>query len=167
MKKIILMAACLAVVSSSSFAQIRISESFDASKDLLLLQYDSWPDADDIHSQAAAGCMLRHSDWSDVNYFAVAGAYGIQVPGPSNNHYFIDSTSLFNLAFGAENVGWTDAHNHRTGSMHRVKNRVIPILNAGGKVWVAEAGQSNFTADWIAAVLAAGVDPTVVKIMCG
>ena len=114
---------------------------FNKSRDLLIPQFDSKPDPDDIHAQAALGSMLSHKDLQGVNYYAVAGAYGIQ------NGNFIDSDNLFDLAFGAAN--WTDADADRNGSVTRIVNKVIPILQNGGQVWVQEAGQSNITADWV------------------
>ncbi len=118
---------------------------FNKNKDILIAQFDSKPDPDDIHAQAALGCMLAHPDLSGVNYYAVAGAIGHQ------GGQFIDSDNLFNMAFG--NSNWTDADANWNASVNRVKNKVIPILQNGGKVWVQEAGQSNFTADWVAKVL--------------
>jgi hypothetical protein len=130
---------------------------FDKSKDLLLAQFDSKPDADDIHAQAALGSMLAHADLAGVNYFAVAGAIGTQ------SGDFIDSRDLFSLAFGAENTYWTDAYADWAGSVTRIKTHVRTILDAGGKVWVQEAGQSNITADWIAALISDGVAEAVIK----
>ncbi|TCI84411.1 fibronectin type III domain-containing protein [Tenacibaculum sp. M341] len=127
---------------------------FNKNKDLLIAQFDSKPDPDDIHAQAALGSMLLHNDLKGVNYYAVAGAYGRQ------NGRFIDSDELFDLAFGKNN--WTDADENWTASVNRIKNKVIPILNNGGKVWVQEAGQSDITADWVAEAIKA-VGGTTVK----
>ena len=117
---------------------------FNKNKDLLIAQFDSKPDPDDIHAQAALGCMLLHNDLKDVNYYAVAGAVGIQ------KGKFINSNKLFNLAFGNN---WTNAHENWAQSVQNITNKVIPILKNGGKVWVQEAGQSNITANWIQEVL--------------
>ncbi len=118
---------------------------FDNSTDILIAQFDSKPDPDDIHSQAALGCMLHHPDFAEVNYYAVAGAIGEQ------NGPFIDSDDLFDLAFGNEN--WTDADDDYWASVAAIKNKVVPILQNGGKVWVQEAGQSDITAEWLFQVL--------------
>ncbi len=130
---------------------------FDPGKDLLLAQFDSKPDADDIHAQAALGSMLAHPDLADIHCFAVAGAIGIQ------SGTFIHSEGLFALAFGVENTDWTDANADWSGSVTRIKNKVRAVLDAGGKVWVQEAGQSNITADWIAALISDGVEETLIK----
>ncbi|QBG48529.1 hypothetical protein EGM51_14375 [Verrucomicrobia bacterium S94] len=130
---------------------------FDADRDLLIAQYDSKPDPDDLHAQAAAGCMLRHPDWKNVKVFAVAGAYGIQKGN------YMDSSALFTMVFGEKNKGWTDAHNERDASVERIKKRAEAVLNKGGKVWVAEAGQSNITADWVKVLIDDGMNEAIVK----
>ena len=134
------------------------SQAFNISKDLLLANFDLKPDEDDVMAAAALACMLKHSDFKDVNYYVVAGAYGDQ------NHIFITNSvpNYFNTLFGQENQNWTNAHDNWNESVERVKNKVIPVLNAGGKVFVQEAGQSNFTYDVLQAVLAHGVAETTV-----
>ena len=126
---------------------------FDKGKDLLIAQFDSKPDPDDIHAQAALGSMLAHNDFNGVKAYGVAGAYGRQ------GGQFIDSDQLFNMIFGNN---WTDADADRSGSITRIANKVVPILNNGGKVWVQEAGQSNITRDWLVEVKKR-VNNTVVK----
>ncbi len=126
---------------------------FNKSKDLLLAQFDSKPDPDDIHAQAALGSMLLHNDFKGVNYFAVAGAIGRQ------NGRFIDSDELFDLAFGKSN--WTDADENWNKAVNDITSKVIPILRNGGKVWVQEAGQSDITADWVAEAIKAVGGATV------
>jgi len=116
---------------------------FNAERDLFLAQFDSKTDADDIHSVAAVGIMLRDPRLAGVDFHAVAGAYGIQ------EGLYIPSPQLFNLVFGER---WSDAHNNREQSVKEVARQVSATLSAGGEVWVAEAGQSDFTADWLRAV---------------
>ncbi|AXT53266.1 T9SS C-terminal target domain-containing protein [Aquimarina sp. BL5] len=135
----ILIAFCIFGFVSNMLAQNR--PFFNKNKDILIAQFDSKPDPDDIHAQAALGSMLAHSDLDGVNAFGVAGAYGRQ------GGQFIDSDQLFEMVFGTGN--WTDADADRSGSIKRIANKVIPILNGGGKVWVQEAGQSNITRDWV------------------
>jgi len=134
------------IILVSSCASMNSSERpfFNKKKDILIAQFDSKPDPDDIHAQAALGCMLLHNDLEGTNYYAVSGAVGIQ------KGEFIDSTALFNLAF-ANN--WTNANKDWSASVEDITNKVISILQNGGKVWVQEAGQSNITADWILKVL--------------
>lgn len=135
------------------------SQTFNKSTDLLLANFDLKPDEDDVMAAAALACILKHPDFSDVNCYAVAGAYGDQ------NHIFITSgvPEYYNKLFGKENTYWTNAHEYWNESVTRVKNRVIPILNSGAKVFVQEAGQSNFTYDVLQAVIEEGIDLTTIK----
>lgn len=130
---------------------------FSKQKDLLLAQFDSKPDADDIHAQAALGSLLAHSDLAGTKVFAVSGATGTQ------SGAFIDSSTLFTLAFGQKGTGWIDAQNDWNAAVSKIKDETKAILERGGKVWVQEAGQSDITSDWIAALIADGVTESVVK----
>jgi hypothetical protein len=103
--------------------------------------------------------MLAHPDFEGVNCYAVAGAYGIQ----PDKYKFIDSTVLFNMAFGAENVKWTNAHTDWAVSVARIKDVAKTTLQDGGFVWVVEAGQSNITADWLAALISDGIPESLIK----
>ncbi|KAA1247586.1 hypothetical protein [Aquimarina sp. RZ0] len=127
---------------------------FNKSKDILIAQFDNKPDADDIHSLAAFGCMLRHSDLRGIKHFGVQGAYGTQ------GGKFIDATSLFKKVFGSK---WVDAKKNRNRAVNRIKNVVRPILNSNGKVWVQEAGQSTITKLWIKKLIDEGVPPSKIK----
>jgi len=131
------------------------AERFNRNNDLLLAQFDSRPDPDDIQAQAAMGCILAHDDYQDVNYYAVQGAVGVQ------GGVFLNSDELFDMAFGSGN--WTDAWDDWDGSVTRIKNKVKPILQNGGHVWVAEGGQSDITSDWLNALIADGVSASLVK----
>lgn len=167
---------------------------FNKERDLFIAQFDSIPDSDDIHSQAAVGCLLAHPDFKGVNYFAVAGAYGVQVK--NSRFQYIDSRRLFDLAFGAEaleadtaeeraQARWVNAHariiygENEAGHVVRpperiaqmdfasevVKDKAKPILEAGGRVFVMEAGQSDLTADWVAKLIAEGVTNTSTHVI--
>lgn len=138
--KFIIVASILNLAVANSFAR----PFFDKKKDILIAQFDSKPDPDDIHAQAALGCMLLHKDMKGVKHYAVAGAVGIQ------NGKYIESGALFNMAFGKK---WTDAHADWQGAVQNISDKVIPVLQNGGRVWVQEAGQSNITADWIQEIL--------------
>ncbi|MFI3267706.1 MAG: hypothetical protein R3Y51_03210 [Rikenellaceae bacterium] len=113
---------------------------FNKKKDILIAQFDSKPDPDDIHSQAALGSMILHPDLKGVNVYAVSGAVGEQ------NGLFLDSRELFNAAFGKR---WTAANEDWSRALEDIVDIVLPIIKKGGKVWVQEAGQSNFTAAWV------------------
>jgi len=57
------------------YAQI---PAFYISKDLLLVQLDGKTDIDDLHTAAGFATLLHHPDYIYLNYFAIAGTYGIQ-----------------------------------------------------------------------------------------
>ncbi len=155
MKKAVVSTLCAVLLVGSVSAR----SYFDKSKDILIAQFDSRPDPDDIMAIAALGCMLAHSELDGVNYYAVAGAYGEQ----SDRALYIPAPDLFTMAFGAKNTMWTDAHNEYSSSVTRIKDKVKPILQNGGKVWIQEAGQSNITADWIRALISDGVAESLIK----
>ena len=119
---------------------------FDTSRDLFLPQFDCKTDVDDLHSVAAVATMLRDERFADVDYHAVAGAYGTQ------DGLYVPGEELFELAFGDR---WSDAHNDYDGALAEVSGRVIEVLRNGGSVWAADGGQSDFTAAWLAKAEAA------------
>lgn len=113
---------------------------FDKEKDLLLVQYDCKTDVDDLHSVAAFITLLSHSPFSKINYHAVAGTYGIQ------EGLYVPPNDLFRLAFGNN---WTDAHGDFKSAVHQVKAKVEAVLANNGDIWIAEAGQSDFSAELV------------------
>lgn len=113
---------------------------FNPERDLFIPQFDSKTDVDDVHSVAGVATMLKSPQLENVSYHAVAGAYGIQ------DGLYVPSPKLFKLAFGTR---WSDAHQDRDRAVEVVTQRVSETLLDGGHVWVAEAGQSDFTADWL------------------
>ncbi len=117
---------------------------FNTKKDLLLAQFDSKPDPDDIHAQAALGSMMLHPDLKGVKVYAVSGAIGEQ------KGLFLDSSELFDAIFGKR---WTAANEDWDKAVDDIVKVVLPVIKKGGKVWVQEAGQSNITADWIKELL--------------
>lgn len=118
-------------------------ERFNIKKDLLLVQYDCKTDVDDLHSVAAFATLLANPDFASINYHAVAGTYGIQ-----EGHY-VPPNSLFQLAFGNN---WTDANKDFAAAVQQVKNIAIKTLETGGDIWIAEAGQSDFSAELIRSI---------------
>ncbi len=116
---------------------------FNTETDLLLVQFDCKTDADDIHTIAALKTLLSDPSFSKVKYHAVAGTYGIQ------GGLYIPANDLFELAF-EEN--WTDAHENVPDAVEKVKVIVETTLTNKGDIWIAEAGQSDFTAGLIKAI---------------
>lgn len=116
---------------------------FNLEKDLLIIQYDCKTDVDDLHSIAAFATLVSHSKYENLNYHAVAGTYGMQ------NGLYVPPNKLFALAFG-EN--WSDAHNSYEKALETVTQLGLKTLKSTGSLWIAEAGQSDFTFDVIKAL---------------
>jgi len=116
---------------------------FNIKEDLLLVQFDCKTDVDDLHTVAAFATLLSDSIFSTIKYHAVAGAYGIQ------EGLYVPPNDLFQLAFGDN---WTDAHNNVIPAVEKVKEIVKTTLNSKGDIWIAEAGQSDFSAKTIKAI---------------
>ncbi|MEM9445474.1 MAG: hypothetical protein AAGA18_08980 [Verrucomicrobiota bacterium] len=141
--------------------------SFDTSEDLLLVQYDSLPDPDDVHCHAALGCMLLNPDLKNVDTYAVLGTTGTQ----ELEQGFIDTTPLMNINHSPQGKDtWTnawDGHLARGAnwnrSVRRIKNKVKSIIQNGGVVFVAEAGQSSINADRIEALINEDVSSSLIK----
>ncbi len=116
---------------------------FNTEKDLLLVQFDCKTDVDDLHTVAAFRTLVSHQSYSKLNYHAVAGTYGTQ------GGLYVPPNDLFQLAFGDN---WTDAHNNIKGAVEKVKSLVIKTLVQGGDLWIADAGQSDFSAELVNAI---------------
>lgn len=114
------------------------SHGFQKDRDLLLVHYDNKTDVDDLHSVAAFATILENEAWQDLNYHAVAGTYGTQ-EGP-----YVPPNPLFELAFGEQ---WSDAHAAWGEAVETVADLAVSTLQDGGDVWIAEGGQSDFSAD--------------------
>ena len=137
------------------FLSFRISEStslkstkdkgFDMENDLLLAQYDCKTDVDDLHSVAAFCTLLSNPDFSKIKCHAVAGTYGIQ------EGLYVPPNDLFELAFGDN---WTDAHKNFEMAIDKVKGIVKTTLDNKGDIWIAEAGQSDFSAELVRSIQA-------------
>jgi hypothetical protein len=119
------------------------SENFDIDKDLLLAHFDCKTDVDDLQTAAALATLLSDNKFSKINYHAVAGAYGIQ------DGLYVPPNDLFQLAFGDN---WTDAHENIKNAIEQVKVIAKATLENQGDIWIAEAGQSDFSAELIKAI---------------
>jgi len=135
--------AYLSAPKSKDVASSQKVERLSIEKDLLLANFDCKTDVDDLHSVAALATLLSNADFSALNYHAVAGTYGIQ------EGLYVPGNALFQLAFADH---WTDAHKNFDTALENVKTIVIKTLTNGGDIWVAEAGQSDFSAALIKAV---------------
>ena len=138
----------LVITSISSQANILDNVSpkqgrFNIEKDLLLVQFDCKTDVDDLHTVAAFTTLVSRQAYSKINYHAVAGTYGTQ------EGLYVPPNDLFQLAFGDN---WTDAHNNMKGDVEKVKPLAIKTLKQGGNLWIADAGQSDFSAELVKAI---------------
>ncbi|MFC4098003.1 hypothetical protein [Euzebyella saccharophila] len=116
---------------------------FNKEKDLLLGHFDCKTDVDDLHTVAAFKSLMVHPEYTSIKYHAVAGTYGEQ------EGLYVTPNSLFKMAFGNN---WTDAHKDFEKAVVKVKKLVKKTLDNGGRVWIAEAGQSDFSAALMKAV---------------
>jgi hypothetical protein len=145
-KILIFIAIATVFVSSISNATDKggsVAGNFDIDKDLLLANFDCKTDVDDLQSVAALVTLLSDTRFSKINYHAVAGTYGIQ------EGLYVPPNDLFQLAFGDN---WTDAHENLKDAVERVKVIVKATLACQGDIWIAEAGQSDFSAELIKAI---------------
>ncbi|MEO1486141.1 MAG: hypothetical protein AAFU57_10350 [Bacteroidota bacterium] len=123
--------------------QDKESKSFSLEKDLLLAHYDCKTDVDDLHSIAAFATLLAQDSYAQLQYHAVAGTYGIQ------EGLYVPPNELFQLAF---DDNWSDAHENPKPTLARVVDLAKTTLENHGDVWIAEAGQSDFSAVLIQAL---------------
>ncbi|MCG2459577.1 hypothetical protein K8352_02310 [Flavobacteriaceae bacterium F89] len=137
--------AILCATSICNAMDIRATKSgdFNKEKDLLLVQMDCKTDVDDLQTAAALATLMSDSKFSKINYHAVAGTYGTQ------EGLYVPPNALFQLAFGDN---WTDAHKNFKDAVRHVKNIVEATLANQGDIWIAEAGQSDFTAALVIAI---------------
>ncbi len=138
--KVFRLVLCLLFLTNFAMVHGQRTDRFDMGRDLLLANYNCKTDVDDLHSAAALATILNNAQYSDIQYHAVAGTYGIQ------EGLYVPPNDLFELAFGDN---WTDAHTDRNAAVEKVKRLVSDVLISGGDIWVAEAGQSDFTAELI------------------
>ena len=109
---------------------------FDVQKDLLLAHYDCKTDVDDLHSIAAFRSLLSLSAFKDLNFHVVTGAYGTQ------EGLYVPPESLLDKAFQR----WSDAHTDFDKALNETYTKALATLDNKGSIWIAEAGQSNFSA---------------------
>ena len=112
---------------------------------MLLVNFDCKTDVDDIHTAAALITLMSHSKFEKVNYHAVAGTYGIQ------EGLYVPPNDLFQLAF---EDNWSDGHANSDKALEQVMKKVKKALHKDGEIWIAEAGQSDFTAKLVKVIQA-------------
>lgn len=117
---------------------------FNLENDLLLAHFDCKTDVDDIHTAAALATLMADPQYKNLKVHVVAGAYGVQ------EGLYVPANDLFEMAFGSQ---WSDAHTDFDKAVSEVKAKVIPVLQNGGHIWIADGGQSDFSASLIKEVL--------------
>jgi hypothetical protein len=158
MKRLSLLVFLVIVIITKSTAQ---GTTFDKQKDFLLLNNDTQSDPDDIQAIAAVGSFLTHPDLCGINYFGVIGTNR-----GGNSDFLPRSVELAKLIYGTENVDWANANKdfgNRIAARDLVVNLVKPIIDNGGKLWVCEAGQADFTYDVLLKLKELGVTETKFK----
>ena len=134
---------CLSYTSHDKPAKTLKTEKFNVERDLLLAQFDCKTDVDDLHSVAAFVMLMRHDEFVEVKHHAVAGTYGTQ------EGLYVPPNELFQLAFGDN---WTDAHANFNDAVEKVKKIALKTLADQGDIWIADAGQSDFSAALVKAI---------------
>ena len=144
-KTLAFLAAATIILTCSSNTTDRFPKAgdFNIEKDLLLVQFDCKTDVDDLHSVAALITLLSDSEFSKIEYHAVAGSYGTQ------EGLYVPPNDLFQLAFGNN---WTDAHDNVPAAVEQVLAIIKSTLDHQGDIWIADAGQSDFTSELIKAI---------------
>lgn len=119
------------------------SKKFNLDKDLLLVHFDCKTDVDDIQTMAGLSTLLKNKTYQNLSYHAVTGTYGVQ------EGLYVPPNTLLERAF----IGhWSDAHTDIDKAVKEVLQKVKITLLQNGDVWIADAGQSDFSAKLIAAV---------------
>jgi len=128
----------LAVVSTAYLPlSTAHAQNYVQGRDLISLHYDHAPDRDDGHAAAAAYSIVQTMGISPL---VVGGAVG-----DGNQNRFVNaSVGLMNTIWGGGS--WLNAKNNFNGSVVAAGNRWRAVLANGGNIFVAEGGQSDFTA---------------------
>lgn len=113
------------------------ASAFRSNIDLVALHFDHAPDRDDGHA-AVAALMVKNQ--LGLNVSVVAGTYGEY----SKNQYDAASEAVMNAVWGSE---WLNAHRNFEGAVNATVARWASVLGAGGSIWVAEGGPSDFTSE--------------------
>ncbi len=116
--------------------QTPTSSRMNLSTDLLAAHFDHGPDPDDGHAAAAAYVIGQELG---IRLSVVGGTTGVY----SASRYLPESERLMRRIWGQN---WLDAHNSRSASAEQAARSWVSTMAAGGDVWVAEGGPSDFTA---------------------
>jgi len=109
-----------------------------AANDLLVLHYDNCPDKDDGHAIPAGKSVIEKYDIKNV--LAVNGTCGNSIRDRFNSA----SNAVMKASWGNE---YLDADAKRAAAVQEATTRWATTLSNGADVWIAEGGQSDYTAD--------------------
>ncbi len=151
-----LLTLTLLITTLFSWNSYSAEAKFNKENDLLLLNFDLKTDVDDAHTIAALDLILQSNEFKNINYYAISGTYGIQAG------LYVPADELFNIVFKQK---WTDAHQYRQTSINKTVKKINQTLTAGGRIWIAEAGQSDFTQELIEALTEYGIKYTKDQIL--
>ena len=118
--------------------EANVSGSADLSSDLISLHYDHAPDRDDAHATAAGkqvATVIGFTPW------VVGGAYGAD----NADRYRESSEVVMDAVWGSN--GWVHADDNWPAAVQATADRWENTLEDCGDLWIAEAGQSDFSAD--------------------
>ena len=128
---------------------------FDVNKDFLSLHYDHAPDKDDGHATVAGKMLVDY--FGIQNYIAVGGACGKNCSG-----YNPDSEAVMDATWGD---GWYNAHANPDTQGSDIGFYWLNTIVQGGKVYVAEGGESDLSLKAAQYVKANGGDPKQIIII--
>lgn len=109
-----------------------------AANDLLVLHYDNCPDKDDGQAIPAGKSVVEKYEINNV--LVVNGTCGNSIRDRFNSA----SHAVMKASWGTE---YLDAHGQSTLAVQQASTRWASTLSNGADVWIAEGGQSDFTAN--------------------
>ena len=118
-------------------------DTFDADIDLISLHYDCSPDPDDFESMVADRAVLERRfgfDFLAHHVVAVIGTYGT-----NQDYKQLGCERVLNATWTSIGVGVRAHSAVRREAVSIVSRRYREALSIGGRVYVKEGGQSDFT----------------------
>ncbi len=134
--------------ASNSGGGAPVSGGFNKATDLLALQYDHAPDKDDGHAVVAGRVLADHFG---VNAVMVHGAYGTNWRTYNSNSLAVAraawGNNFINAVGNDNNEGNPGSDSDWNDAVENAYQIWKETLDRGGRVWVADGGQHDFTAD--------------------
>ncbi|MEM7255749.1 MAG: hypothetical protein AAF404_00010 [Pseudomonadota bacterium] len=121
------------------FASMNAGAQYRNNVDLISLHYDHAPDLDDGHATVSALVVTRHFS---IRPHVVSGAYG----DGNKDRYVNAAEQVMQVTWGND---WLNAHADWSAAVANTTSVWLNTLKNGGDIYVAEGGQSDFTADVI------------------